>query len=180
MAVQPCMGWIPLKKKKWWEKYLSKLSLIKHTCSPRDKLIVLWILNSWAKIFLRTAYWIMKISWKDHTESWGKNFFKKPYKVKRGRSMFIKCKTFHKSIQSPSHLLTLELPSQFVSWASTKTKIPNCIIFAFLFCGANHSGDSHGSTSPTNNISFQLGQTWSCLNYVLNISYWAFLLSLVY
>ena len=24
---------------KWWEKYLSKRSLIKHTCSLRDKLI---------------------------------------------------------------------------------------------------------------------------------------------
>ena len=40
----------------WWEKYLSKrspLKHLKHTCSWRDKLIVLWILNSQAKIFLR-------------------------------------------------------------------------------------------------------------------------------
>ena len=36
----------------WWEKYLSKRSLIKHTCSWRDKLIVLWTLNGQAKIFL--------------------------------------------------------------------------------------------------------------------------------
>ena len=38
----------------WWlEKYLSKRSLIKHTCSWHDKLIVLWKLNRKAKIFLR-------------------------------------------------------------------------------------------------------------------------------
>ena len=37
----------------WWEKYLSKRSLLKHTCSWRDKLIVLWILDRPAKIFLR-------------------------------------------------------------------------------------------------------------------------------
>ena len=29
----------------WWEKYLSKRSPLKHTCSWRAKLIVLWILN---------------------------------------------------------------------------------------------------------------------------------------
>ena len=40
---------------RWWEKYLSKRSLIKHTCSWRDKLIVLWTLNRRAKIFLRIS-----------------------------------------------------------------------------------------------------------------------------
>ena len=36
----------------WWrEKYLSKCSLIKHTCSWRDKLMVLWTLNRHAIIF---------------------------------------------------------------------------------------------------------------------------------
>ena len=40
---------------RWWEKYLSKRSLIKHTCSWRDKLIVLWTLNRQAKIFLRIS-----------------------------------------------------------------------------------------------------------------------------
>ena len=34
---------------RWWEKYLSKRSLLKHTYSWRDKLIVLWILNRQAK-----------------------------------------------------------------------------------------------------------------------------------
>ena len=29
---------------RWWEKYLSKRSLIKHTCSWCDKLIVKWII----------------------------------------------------------------------------------------------------------------------------------------
>ena len=33
----------------WSEKYLSKRSLIKHTCSWSDKLIVLWTLNTHAK-----------------------------------------------------------------------------------------------------------------------------------
>ena len=37
---------------RWWEKYLSKRSPFKHTCSWHDKLIVLWILNRQAKIFL--------------------------------------------------------------------------------------------------------------------------------
>ena len=35
----------------WWEKYLQKRSLIKHTCSWRDKLIILWTLKRQAKIF---------------------------------------------------------------------------------------------------------------------------------
>ena len=34
---------------RWWEKYLSKCSPLKHTCSWHDKLIVLWILNRQAK-----------------------------------------------------------------------------------------------------------------------------------
>ena len=38
---------------RWWEKYLSKRSVIRHTCSWRDKLIVLWIMNRQTKIFLR-------------------------------------------------------------------------------------------------------------------------------
>ena len=37
---------------RWWEKYLWKRSLIKHTCSWRDKRVVLWTLNRQAKIFL--------------------------------------------------------------------------------------------------------------------------------
>ena len=45
--------WWRLFKALWWEKYLSKSSLLKHTCSWLDKLIVLWILNRQAKIFLR-------------------------------------------------------------------------------------------------------------------------------
>ena len=39
----------------WWEKYISKCSLIKHTCSWRNKLTVLWALNRQAKIFLRIS-----------------------------------------------------------------------------------------------------------------------------
>ena len=44
------------------KKYLSKRSLIKHTCSWRDRLIVLWTLNRQAKIFLR----ILNISLSHH------------------------------------------------------------------------------------------------------------------
>ena len=39
--------------RRWWEKYLSKRSLLKHTCSWRDKLIVLSILKRQAKMFWR-------------------------------------------------------------------------------------------------------------------------------
>ena len=42
-------------KARWWEKYLLKRSPLKHTCSWRDKLIVLWIMNRQAKIFLRIS-----------------------------------------------------------------------------------------------------------------------------
>ena len=44
---------------RWWEKYLSKRSLIKHTCSWRDKLIALWTLNRLAKMLLRIAFFII-------------------------------------------------------------------------------------------------------------------------
>ena len=37
----------------WWEKYFSKRSLVKHTCSWRDKLMVLWTVNRQANIFLQ-------------------------------------------------------------------------------------------------------------------------------
>ena len=46
---------------RWWEKYLSKRSLLKHTFSLRDKLIVLWILNRQAKMFLRISN---KVIWR--------------------------------------------------------------------------------------------------------------------
>ena len=39
----------------WWEKYLQKRSLIKHTCSWCDKLNILWTLKRQAKIFLRIS-----------------------------------------------------------------------------------------------------------------------------
>ena len=50
---------------------------------------------------------------------------------------------------------------------SGKTIMPNCI----FFLGIKHNGGSHGGISTTSNISFQLRRTWSCLKYVLNISY---------
>ena len=53
---------------------------------------------------------------------------KAPYKVKTGRNIFVKQKSFHKNIKSSSHLLPCKLPRQFVSWTSTKT-ISNCIVF---------------------------------------------------
>ena len=38
---------------RWWEKYLSKRSPLKHTCLWHDKLNVLWILKWQVKISLR-------------------------------------------------------------------------------------------------------------------------------
>ena len=49
---------------RWWEKYLSKGSLVKHTCSWRDKLIVLWALNRQTKIFLRRLFDVL---WNVHS-----------------------------------------------------------------------------------------------------------------
>ena len=49
------MGDIIIYIAQWWEKYLQKRSLIKHTCSWRDKLIILWTLKRQAKIFLRIS-----------------------------------------------------------------------------------------------------------------------------
>ena len=48
---------------RWWEKYLSKRSLIKHTCSWRDKLIALRTLKRQAKIFLRISKMEMLDVW---------------------------------------------------------------------------------------------------------------------
>ena len=38
---------------RWWEMYLSKRSLLKHTCSWRHRSIILWTLIRRVKIFLR-------------------------------------------------------------------------------------------------------------------------------
>ena len=46
--------------------FFSKHTLIKHTCSRRDKLIVLWTMNKQAKKFLRiwvSPIWIQDIIW---------------------------------------------------------------------------------------------------------------------
>ena len=134
------------------------------TCKP----FVLWTLNRRVKIFLRTAYWIMKISWKHHTGGWGKNISKRPYKVKMGRSFFTKRKKFSWKYKISITFTTLLIASSICFLDCYKDK--NTKLHSF-FCSTNHSGNSHGSTSPTSNISFQLGQTWSCLKYVLNISY---------
>ena len=45
-----------------WEKYFSKRSLIKHTCSWRDKFIVLWTLNRQAKIFLHITFILSEVN----------------------------------------------------------------------------------------------------------------------
>ena len=57
----------------WWEKYLSKRSLLKHTFSWRDKLIVLWSSYSSTDIFLSAisvSDWLINILlWKFRTSS---------------------------------------------------------------------------------------------------------------
>ena len=149
---------------KWWRKYLSKRSLIKGTYSWRDKFIVLWTLKDKRKPFYELQ--IMKISWTHHTGGWGENMFKKP--LQDGKELFRKTKkSFHKNVKSSSHLLPCKLPRQFVSWTSTKTKIANCIVFLQY----QPSWRQSWKHFTTNDISFQLGQTWSCIKYVLNISY---------
>ena len=50
---QVCLMRLHFKRYFSHQKYLSKRSLIKHTCSWRDKLIALWTLNRQVKIFLR-------------------------------------------------------------------------------------------------------------------------------
>ena len=88
-------------------KYLSKHSPIKGTCSWRDKHFVIWTLKRRAKIFLRTAYWTMKISWKHPTGGWGKIFEKNPYKVKIRWNFFVKRKKFSKKYKISITFTTL-------------------------------------------------------------------------
>ena len=54
---------------RWWEKYLSKRSLIKLTCSSRDKLLVLWTLNRQAKYF----YLYQNALWWNHSPDDGRS-----------------------------------------------------------------------------------------------------------
>ena len=54
------MRYIIINVARWWEKYLSKRSPLKHTCSGHDKLIVLWTLNRQAKNIF--TYLIVKLS----------------------------------------------------------------------------------------------------------------------
>ena len=50
---------------RWWEKYLSKHSPLKHTCLWHDKLIILWILNRQAKISLSIfKFYLIKTEYK--------------------------------------------------------------------------------------------------------------------
>ena len=111
-------------------------------------------------------YWLIKISWKHHG-SWVKNISKKSYSVKRERNFFVKWKSSYKNIQYSSHLLPCILLCKFISWTSRKTIMPNNIFFPSI----KHSRDSHRGISTTSNVSFKLRRTWSCLKYVLSISY---------
>ena len=144
-------------------EYLSKRSLIKRTRSWHHTLFVLWTLNRQAKIFLCTAYWIMKIGGKHHTGDWGKNISKKNITRSNlmGRNFFVKRKMF-----SWKYKISIKFTTLLIAWSICFLdcyKDKNTKLHSFL-C-------SHRSTSPTSNTSFQLGQTWSYLKYVLNISY---------
>ena len=76
----------------------------------------------------------------------------------QGRDVYMQNrKRSHINVQYLSYLISKylsTLPEQLFSWASRKTKIPNCIIF---FSGTSNGGDSFGSTFSTN-VSF-------CANY---------------
>ena len=132
------------------------------------RLFVLWTLNRQAKIFLRTAYWIMKISWKYHTGVWGKNISRKVLQCQDGKELFRKTKKNLHKYKISITFTTLLIVSSICFFECYKDK--NTKLHSF-FCSTNHSGDSHGSISSSSNISFQLGQTWSCLKYLLNISH---------
>ena len=116
---------------KWWRKYLSKCKLIKRSCSWRETYCVMNIEQKSKNIFkycilnnedqLNTAHG--RLGWK---------YFKKKTTLTRLREegTFSQNEiSFHQNKKTPSHLLTCKLPRQFVSWTSTKTKIPNCIVF---------------------------------------------------
>ena len=86
----------------------------------------------------------------------GVNVFRKKLQGQEGEEFFLKTKKVLIKICNTSHLLFCKLPRKFISLVSRKSKLPNCIV---LFCSTNHRGDSHGSTSTTSNISFQLRRT---------------------
>ena len=100
------------------------------------KLFILWTLNRQAKIFLRTAYWIMKISWKHHTGGWGKNISRKTLQGQNEKELFRKTKKKnYRNIKSPNLLIAslflrvLHSCLCFSGFFSSKTKISNCIVF---------------------------------------------------
>ena len=101
----------------------------------------------------------------------GVKMFRKNYRVKRKKKHFLKTKKVFLRICNISHLLSCKLPQiHFLGFM----KDQNAKLHSF-FCSTNHRGDSHGSTSTTSNISFQLRQTWSFCKYGLVL-----FLSLVY
>ena len=60
----------------------------------------------------------------------------------------------------------VKVPRKFISWTSRKNKMPN---YRFFFFDTNYSGDSHGVTFTTSNISLHLTVTCSRLISVLKI-----------
>ena len=54
--------------------------------------------------------------------------FRKNYRVKRGKELFLKAKKVLVKICNISHLLSGKLPRKFVSRVSKKNKMPNCIV----------------------------------------------------
>ena len=97
----------------WWEKYLSKRSPLKHTCSWHDKLIALWILNRQAKIslcihcfccWLVSREYVLPIwycSWKNHLAFLGsKKIFRRNYLPTNYSLMFQKSKQILQNFSS--------------------------------------------------------------------------------
>ena len=125
--------------------------------------------NRWCLIVRRT---IWKGQFRKTSTRPRVKMFRKNYRVKRGKELFLKTKKVLIKICNISHLLSCKLPRKFISWVSRKTKIPNCIVFFF---STNHRVDSHRSTPTTSNITFQLRRTWSFCKYGLVL-----FLSLVY
>ena len=58
----------------------------------------------------------------------GVKIFRKNYRVKRRKGLFLKTKKVLIKIRNISRLMSCKLPRKFISWLSRRTKIPNCIV----------------------------------------------------
>ena len=104
----------------------------------------------------------------------GVKMYRKNYRVKRGKELFLKTKKVLIKICNISHLLSCKLLRKFISWVSRNTKMPNCIV-SFAIPIIVETAMEALPLLVASNISFQLRRTWSFCKYGLVL-----FLSLVY